>query len=1364
MQKIKNLSRYADTMSGSIHTHSLDQFDSDDRPERLCARLAELGAPGFFLTGHGVMTGIEPMRSEAARRGLVFGAGVEAYYTDGALIERGHMLLLGLDRSGEKWIGKAVSATQQSNGQCLFTNETLKTYFAPGKPGHGHVVVTTACVSGVPALYLRANETIEEQQNQIKAKVKKAGASKAVKEQAAHLQEQIGACETDLRDLSAESKTIEKIANMRFAKREKALEKYKGHPEYEELLEELLEDKRLSEEAKKRRAEITTEKARITRRLKALKDDLSAKEKLVETYNKGINELKRLKAMLVLPEEAKAKAEEFILMLRDIFGEENTFVEVQYHGMQQEAEVFPVLAEIARENGIPLVASNDIHISTGSEEDILQRQLLRAKRFGEWEEASEADRELYPKTDRDLAKMLLKILPRDVVDEAIFNIRPLIDRIVDEPVEEKHYPEFKCPPGETPERYLKKLIKSGIKKRFPKGFPKGKEEEYRGRINYEFKIIRSMGVVSYFLIVQELIAYATLLGYVPDEWIKSAPLEQEALREFIQENGWSYGGIVVGPGRGSAAGSEVCYLIGITNIDPIVHGLLFERFLNPERFTMPDIDIDIAFKVRYKVIEHLRHLYGENAVCGIMTMNYLAPKGAIREAGRYYMQRTGNETLHGTIEALAKAVPDKPGTSFSTKVGEKTVYQTIEEQYNDPAAKEILSWAKLIEGCFVSYGTHAAGIVISDNDDITDYIPLRWNDKLGEYVSQVDKELIEAKGLLKIDLLGLRTLDVLNESAMMVYQKKGKAIDFDTLPLDDPEVYRNIYANGNTEFVFQFESGGMRQNLIALRAARFDDLVIMNAMYRPGPMQFIPDVIRVKNGEEPVYVTDLLRPILDGTYGAIVFQEQVMQIFRQLAGYSYGEADKVRRYMSKKKAEPLKKERQSFLYGDPERNITGCLEKGVTEEQGNKLFDQMEKFAEYAFNKSHAAAYSDTSYKTAWMKFYYPAEFLTAAVNVALRQNKDGALTRFVKACRDMGVSIVPPDINRSGFEFTVSGPREVQFGLGSIKSVKSGVLNAIEDRTQNGPYMSLCDFAVRTRIKRNAVSNLIDAGAFDSFNKNRASLKVAYESLLLYRDKIKAKDDLLEKWKAQPDGRNYQNALAGKALYQEAMQTVPFEPVNEDIGRKLLLEKELVGAYVSAHPLDMYEPAAAYGAKRITDIDRNTKAIIGVINEVRSLRTKKEGAEFAFLEVEDLTGTIEAAVYPTAKVRPSGRHGLEKTVPVYSKYKNMLVPGAVYLFKGYTKTEQAEEVDENGDVHVIDTYKFVVESLESVRPVMKAYQMSVLSLVRFHLDIEDSFREEYEDQAGHPFRIYDLSTDKVRRMTYRISERALLDGKVMEC
>ena len=1365
MNENRNLSRYPDTMSGSTHTHSLDQFDSDNRPERLCARLAELGAPGFFLTGHGVMTGIEPCRQAAARYKLVFGSGVEAYYTDGKLIKKGHIIFLSLNRAGDMAIAKAVSSTQQPDGKCLFTDKDLQRYFGPGTPGHGNVVVTTACVGGVPALILRANETIEEQIAKLREKLKKEGASKEIKKQAIRVKQQITSCEAELKALSEESKRFEKIANMRFVKREKSLEKYKGTPEYEELLKELEEDKRLAEEAKKRRSEITTEKAKVTRRIKALKDDLQVKQKLADAYFNGVQEYKRLKAMLVSPEEARKNAEAFILMLYDIFGEGNTFVEVQYHGIKEEADVFPVLADIARKNGIPLIASNDIHIPSGSEEDILQRQLIRAKRFGTWEEASDGDRELYPKTDRELAEMLLKILPEDVVWEAISNIRPLIERIVEYDANEKHYPEFKCPPGMTPAKYLKKLIKKGIKKRFPKGFPAGKEEEYRERILYEYKIVRSMGVVSYFLIVQELIAYAVLLGYVPDDRIKDAPLGMDELREFIRENGWSYGGIVVGPGRGSAAGSEICYLIGITNIDPIVHGLLFERFLNPERFTMPDIDIDIAYKVRYKVIEHLRYLYGENAVCGIMTMNYLAPKGAIREAGRYYMQHTGNDTLQSTIESLAKAVPNKPGTAFSSKLGDKTVYEAIAEQYaDDPSAMEILSWAKLLEGCFVSYGTHAAGIVISDNDDITDYVPLRWNDSLGEYVSQVDKELIEAKGLLKMDLLGLRTLDVLNEAAMMVYQKTGDAIDFDAIPMDDPEIYRNIYANGNTEFVFQFESGGMRQNLISLRAARFEDLVIMNAMYRPGPMQFIPDVIKVKNGEKPQYVTALLEPILGDTYGAIVFQEQVMQIFRQLAGYSYGEADKVRRYMSKKKAEPLKKERQSFLFGDPERGICGCLAKGVTEEQGNKLFDQMEKFAEYAFNKSHSAAYSDTSYKTAWMKYYHPAEFLAAAINIALRQNKKDALSRFVKACRDTGVVIAPPDINLSGFEFTVSGPREVRFGLGSVKSVRSSVLEAIEERSQNGPYMSLCDFASRTRIKRNAVTNLIDAGAFDSFNRNRASVKIAYESLLLYRQKVKDNEALLEKWKAQPEGRHYQNALAGKALFEESMRSVEFEPVNEDLSRKLRTEKELIGAYVTAHPLDMYEPVASYGAVQAADIDRNTKAVMGVINEVRELRTRKEGAEFAFLEVEDLTGTIEVAVYPTAKVRPSGHYGVEKTVPLYAKYKDMLLPGAVYLFEGYTKTEQAEETDENGDVRVVDTHKFVVESVENVQPVLRSYQMSVPSMVQFHLDTERSFRDEYEDPSGHPFRIYDVSQDKVRTMKYRVREKALLDGKVREC
>ncbi|MGN0241609.1 MAG: DNA polymerase III subunit alpha, partial [Candidatus Weimeria sp.] len=502
--------------------------------------------------------------------------------------------------------------------------------------------------------------------------------------------------------------------------------------------------------------------------------------------------------------------------------------------------------------------------------------------------------------------------------------------------------------------------------------------------------------------------------------------------------------------RGSDGGSLVCYLLGITNLDPIKHGLLFERFLNKERVSMPDIDSDISADTRQKVIEHCKYVYGDKAVCGIMTCTFLAPKGAIDTAAKYYSMYKYKDTDNHFLSLgreMAELVPEEPNTAFKSTVdkntgklscdeGAVTVKDYLNGVYkNNPDALNILKWAYTIEGIFTGYGAHAAGIVITEKgSDVSDVLPLKYNSKLGMMTTQCTKEDVEANGLLKFDFLGLKTLDIISETLFMIQARTGKGIDVLKLDIADKNVYEKIFQTGNTGAVFQFESDGMKKMLKSFKPSCFADLVLLVAAYRPGPMQFLDDIIAVKNGRKEItYLTPKLEPILKNTYGAIIYQEQVMKICQDLAGYSLGGADLVRRAMSKKKAEKLAHERDAFIHGDKERGISGCVANGIPEKVADKIFDQMMDFASYAFNKSHAAAYAYNSYVTAWLKCYYPAEFYAAALNWASDPDKFKAL---LKDAKSYGIKVLPPDINASEKEFTVENGK-IRFALSKIKGVK---------------------------------------------------------------------------------------------------------------------------------------------------------------------------------------------------------------------------------------------------------------------------------------------------------------------------------------
>lgn len=1256
--------------TGDLHLHSLDQFDSQNNPERVAKRLSEMGARGFAVTQHGMMSAIDRMRSAAEKYGLKFIPGIEAYFQDPEDIQRRHLILLAMDDTGYKAICKAVTKSNDSKGFSVMNTEILNTYFGKGAAGHGHVIATSACIQGVIAMHLRRNEEIEKELEKLQRKLDK------------------NAGDTDVTALTA--KIDEITATVKTEKR-------KQTDEEKEQLATLRKQKKDAET----RAE---NQQKLTAAITGMKSKLHSKE-----------ECRRIAA-----EETKKFVE---LFGTGTDGQPCFYMEIQNHGMDVEAQVYPVLAEIARTYRVPIVATNDCHIVDKSEEELLRRNILRALRFQEWQDMEPADKELYIKTDEEMVDWLSRIFPADVVEEGMRNIGTIIDRCDVKFEKGSHYPKFPSPDHKTANEMLEEEIRKGIQWRFPNGM----DQQHIDMLNHELPVIESMGYADYHLIVKDFLEYGRLLGQVPDDKIEEAPLTIEGLREWIKENDHTIG-FSIGPGRGSAVGSLICYLLGITSLDPIPYGLLFERFLNPERVSMPDIDSDLSYTVRSKVIEYVTAKYGKDAVCGIMTMNAQAPKGAIRIAAKYYGQSVkGNEQeFLGIADRIAKKVPSEPGTKFSTVCNEETgetVLAMLRREFNTPKELEIIRWATMLEGAFTTYGAHAAGIIISDNDDVSDYVPLRWNDKLKEWTTQCDMvQAEEEHGLLKMDFLGLRTLDVITDCIRMVKNSHGIEIDPLKIDMEDRDVYREIFSKGRTNSVFQFESSGMKAMLKRFKPRNFEDLIILVSMFRPGPLQYLDGVIDVKNGQDPVYLCDELKPILGKTYGAIVYQEQVMEIFQKLANYTLGGADLVRRFMSKKKQDKLAHERVAFVDGDTERNIKGCVANGISREAADKLFDQMTEFAKYAFNKSHAAAYAYNAYVTGWLKYHYPAEFLAAAMNWAATDKIPGLMHE----AKLFGVKVYAPDVNVSEDNFTVRDGA-IYFGMSAVKSVGKSGSEVLNERKQNGEFLSIKDFIQRTNLRKNVFENLCKAGAFDGFTKNRRAILFVYEDLKAAIDTVKKKQALVQ------EGKETAKAALEKA--EAAVEEIMIPTyLEESLQTKMEEEKQYLGAYVSAHPMDEYNDPEDLGAIAIGDInERMPGTVVGVVSHIEVKHRKKDGKPMAFVTLEDLTGELQVKFFTKD----------------YSLYKNMLTDGAVLKIDGIIEMEETG-TDENGEPEY--TPSMMPSTVLKVPKRKKVCNLTVSSYPLFHVDREAAFRERYEDKDGICLYIKDMATGQNRKARYLVS------------
>lgn len=890
-----------------------------------------------------------------------------------------------------------------------------------------------------------------------------------------------------------------------------------------------------------------------------------------------------------------------------IFGKGNFFLELQDHGMQEQKMVNQQLLRLSQETGIELVATNDVHYTYAEDEkphDILLC-IQTGKKLDDANRMRYEGGQYYVKSEEEMRALF------PYAQEAIENTQKIADRChVEIEFGVRKLPKYEVPEGYTSSEYLDKLCFEGLERNYGAA-EEAVKKELKDRLDYELSVIKEMGFVDYFLIVWDFIKYAK---------------DHD---------------IMVGPGRGSAAGSIVSYCLGITNIDPIKYQLLFERFLNPERVSMPDIDIDFCFERRQEVIDYVVRKYGADRVVQIVTFGTLLAKGVIRDVGRVM------DLPYAFVDSIAKMIPQELGMTLEKALqmnGDlKKLYDTDEQ------VKTLIDMSMRLEGLPRHSSMHAAGVVISQKS-VDEYVPLALGSD-GSVVTQFTMTTLEELGLLKMDFLGLRTLTVIQNAVQLVEKNTGKKIDIDHLGFDDKAVLESI-GTGKTDGIFQLESGGMKNFMKELKPQSLEDLIAGISLYRPGPMDFIPQYIRGKNDQSSiVYDCPQLEPILAPTYGCIVYQEQVMQIVRDLAGYTLGRSDLVRRAMSKKKSDVMQKERQNFVYGNPEEGVPGCISNGISESVANKIYDEMIDFAKYAFNKSHAAAYAIVAYQTAYLKYYYPVEFMAALMTSVI--DNPGKVAEYIYTCRQMGIQILPPDINVGEGRFSVDGGN-IRYGLSAIKSIGRPVIEAIvAEREERGPFKHLKDFIERLsgkEVNKRTIESFIKAGALDSLHGTRKQFMMIYVKIL---------DQVNQERKYSMTGQMTLFDMVSDE--QKAEFEIPLPDVGEYEKETLLaFEKEVLGIYVSGHPMQEYEAKWRKSISATTkdfQIDEETnrtkvregaKEIIGGMIAGKTIKHTNSGKTMAFLTIEDLLGTVEVVVFP--KVYENHRAYLEEESKVFIK------------------------------------------------------------------------------------------------------------------
>ena len=948
--------------------------------------------------------------------------------------------------------------------------------------------------------------------------------------------------------------------------------------------------------------------------------------KLLERHSEGLIALSAClsgEVPKLLLEGRAADAKAYALRMRDLFGPDNYFLEIMDHGIAEERQLVPLLVQLSQDTGIPLVATNDAHYLRQDDADA--QEVLMCIQTGktlEDENRMRMDtRELYVKSPQEMGLLFAKW------PDAVARSVQIAERCnVHFDFKSVHLPAYPVPEGETAIGLLTRLCEEGLQKRY-----RPVPAEARERLAYELDTINSMGYADYFLITWDFIKYAKDRG------------------------------IMVGPGRGSGAGSIVAYALDITALDPLAYNLLFERFLNPERISMPDLDIDFCYERRQEVIDYVARRYGEDHVAQIITFGTMAARAVVRDVGR------AMGYTYAEVDAVAKMIPFELEMTLEKALQFSTELRRAKEE--NPRVEKLLRTAMALEGMPRHASTHAAGVLITAHP-VTDYVPVQKNDEV--ITTQFPMGTLEALGLLKMDFLGLRTLTVIRDTLDMLAGRgggKGIAMTPEDIPLDDPGVYEMISA-GETDGVFQLESRGMRAFLINMKPHCFEDIIAAVSLYRPGPMDSIPRYIEGKqNPAAARYLHPLLEPILSVTYGCMVYQEQVMQIVRDVAGYSLGRSDLMRRAMSKKKKDVMAQERAYFIHGLVENGevvVPGAVRRGVPQDVAERIFDEMSAFASYAFNKSHAAAYGVLAVQTAWLKLHHPVEFMAAIMNSVTGNSAKIAV--YIQYCRKRGIPVLPPDVNRSAWAFGVDadegGAQGIRFGLGAVKNCGQGAVGAIVSaRREGGPFASIYDFADRVdaeHVNKRVVESLIKAGAMPFQGANRAQLLAVYEI---------AMESAGQRQRRNIDGQvSLFEGLAGGGEDMAAPPPLPPLP-DFPLAAKLAMERDVTGVYISGHPLDAHRAlleGMEVNTAWIEELQHTPEAMLrydglparmgGIVAEIHTKSTKSGGL-MAFLTLEDLTGQVEVLVFPR----------------VYDRYFTVLAVDAMLMLHGKLSVREDE-------------------------------------------------------------------------------------------
>ncbi|MFP3156235.1 DNA polymerase III subunit alpha [Lachnospiraceae bacterium ZAX-1] len=998
---------------------------------------------------------------------------------------------------------------------------------------------------------------------------------------------------------------------------------------------------------------------------------------ILEQYHVGIIALSACIAgevpkLLIRGQYSEAK--EAAIRHEAIFGKGNFFLELQDHGIAEQEMVNQQLLRMSEETGIGLVVTNDVHYTY--EDDVASHDILlciqTGKKLADENRMRYEGGQFYLKSEEQMTALFPYAL------QAIENTQKIADRCqVDIEFGVTKLPKYDVPEGIAAWDYLNKLCYEGLKKRYPK-----KWEEHTENLEYELLVIQKMGYVDYFLIVWDFIDYARKQG------------------------------IAVGPGRGSAAGSIVSYALGITNIDPLRYQLLFERFLNPERISMPDIDIDFCVERRQEVIDYVVEKYGTDRVVQIVTFGTLAARGVIRDVGRVM------DLPYAFVDSIAKQIPHELNITIDQALTKNSELRTLYE--TDDSVKQVIDMSKRLEGLPRHTSMHAAGVVIS-SAPVEEYVPLsRASD--GSITTQFTMTTLEELGLLKMDFLGLRNLTVIQNAVNLLKKSKKIEIDIDNLDLDDKDVLSSI-GTGKTEGVFQLESAGMKSFMKELKPQSLEDIIAGISLYRPGPMDFIPAYIAGKNDAGSIaYDCPQLEQILAPTYGCIVYQEQVMQIVRDLAGYSLGRSDLVRRAMSKKKTSVMAKERKNFVYGNEEEGVPGCVANGIDAQIANKIFDDMTDFAKYAFNKSHAAAYAVISYQTAYLKYYYPVEYM-AALMTSVKDNAS-KISEYILTCKRMGIQVLPPDVNEGESAFSVSG-NAIRYGLSAIKSIGGSCIDKLcAEREERGPFLNLKDFLTRMADKdmnKRAVENFIKAGALDSLGGTRKQFMMVYIGIL---------DQIVNSKK---------NTMAGQVTLFDLVaddQKAEFEVKMPNVGEYgketfLEFEKEVLSVYITGHPLEEYEQAWRKNITRVTTdfvLEEETGStnvmdgeivVVGGMIVDRTIKFTRNNKTMAFITIEDLVGTVEIVVFPKD----------------YERYSKLIELDNKIFVKGKVQTED----EKNG--------KLIAEKLYAFSDIQKELWIQ-LDTMEDYTKMQGNIMEVIKESDGnHQVVIYISAQKAMKRM-----------------